>query len=150
MKSTVLGLTALFLTYFSAIAQSIPHRRDLPAVVLNAFQQRFPQAKRAEWEKKKDGVYEVEFEVGLLGRDHKVYISPDGKVLKHVKEIVSSSLPDAVRQQIKINYSRYRTGDAYKIEVDDRVTYEVELESRYGDLVVVFGVDGEVIGERMD
>ncbi len=149
MKKLLLGLLIVVLTNPSAIAQGV-QRHGVPAVVLNAFQQQFPKARQVEWEKKKDGNYEVEFSVGLISRDHQVIISPEGKVLRYEEELASYSLPDAVKQQIKTEFDGYRIGDVKKIDVEGRITYEVELDSRYGDLKVDFAPDGKIIKERMD
>ena len=149
MKKLLIGLAILSFANLSVMAQDAP-RRGVPAVVLNAFQQQFPKARQVEWERQRDGNYEVEFNIGLVGRDHKAFISPEGKVLKHEEEITSYSLPDAVKKQIKTEFDGYRIGDAKRITVEGRVTYEVELDSRYGDLKVNFDSEGKILKERMD
>lgn len=149
MKKLLVSLFILSLTYLPVHAQGL-QRRGVPAVVLNAFQQQFPKARQVEWEKKRDGNYEVEFEVGLFSRDHEAIVSPEGRVLRHEEELASSSLPDAVKQQIKVEFDGYRVGDVKKIDTRGTITYQVELESRYGDLDVIFAADGEIVKERMD
>jgi len=149
MKKLLLGLTVITFISLSAVGQDA-QRRGVPAVVLNAFQQQFPKARQVEWEKKKDGNYEVEFDIGLISRDHQAIISPEGKVLRYEEEITSSSLPDAVKTQIKAEFAEYRIGDVKKIEVDGKITYAVELDSRYGDLKVDFDPEGKIVKERMD
>ncbi len=148
MKKLLIGFTVVLLTSFSVMAQKAP--RGVPAVVLNAFQQQFPKARQVEWERRKDGTFEVEFNVGLVGRDQKAFISPDGNVLKHEEELSSSSLPDAVKKQIKTEFDGYRIDEVKKIEEAGKITYAVDLESRYGDLKVLFDTDGKILKERMD
>ncbi|HWL00608.1 MAG TPA: PepSY-like domain-containing protein [Parapedobacter sp.] len=149
MKKLLVVLCALSLAYLPLNAQDV-QKRGVPAVVLNAFQQQFPKARQVEWEKKRDGSYEVEFDNGLFSRDHQAIISPEGKVLRHEEELASYSLPDAVKQQITAEFDGYRVGDVKKIDSDGTITYEVELDNRQGDLVVVFATDGKIIKERMD
>lgn len=149
MKKILFGLFILSLAYLPVTAQGV-QQRGVPAVVLNAFQQQFPKARQVEWEKKRDGNYEVEFDIGLFSRDHQAIISPEGKILRHEEELASYSLPDAVKQQIKAEFDGYRIGDVKKVDTGGTITYEVELDSRYGDLEVVFGADGKIIKERMD
>ena len=149
MKKLLFGLSVLFLAYFSADAQGV-EKRGVPAVVLNAFQQQFPKARQVEWEKKRDGNYEVEFDIGLFSRDHQAIISPQGKVLRHEEELASYSLPDAVKQQIKAGYDGYRVEDVKKIDTQGEVTYEVELDGRDDDLKVIFDTGGRVIKGRVD
>ncbi|MFC7525940.1 PepSY-like domain-containing protein [Parapedobacter sp. GCM10030251] len=149
MKKLVIGFTVvLLLTSFSAMAQNAP--RGVPAVVLNAFQQQFPKARQAEWERRNDGTFEVEFNVGLVGRDQKAFISPDGKVLKHEEELSSSSLPEDVKKQIKAEFAGYRVDEVKKITEGGKVVYAVDLESRSGDLKVHFDPAGKILKERMD
>lgn len=148
MKKVLIGCMVMLLTSFSVMAQKAP--RGVPAVVLNAFQQQFPKARQVEWERKRDGNFEVEFNVGLVGRDQKAFISPDGKVLKHEEELSSSSLPDAVKNQIKTEFDGYRIDEVKKIDEGGKITYAVDLESRSGDLKVLFDTDGKILKERMD
>ncbi|WP_262246105.1 PepSY-like domain-containing protein [Parapedobacter soli] len=149
MKKLLLGLCVLSLAYLPGNAQGV-RQRGVPAVVLNAFQQQFPKARQAEWEKNRDGNYEVEFDVGLFSRDHQAIISPEGKILRHEEELSSYSLPDAVKEQIKVEFDGYRVDDVKKVEAGGITTYVVELDSRFGDLKAVFGADGKIIKERMD
>lgn len=149
MKKLLLGFFILPLAYLPVAAQHV-QQRGVSAVVLNAFQQKFPKARQVEWEKKRDGNYEVEFDIGLFSRDHQAIISPEGKILRHEEELASYSLPDAVKQQIKAEFDGYRIGDVKKVDAGGTITYEVELDSRYGNLEVVFGANGKIINERMD
>ncbi|MBK1439027.1 PepSY-like domain-containing protein [Parapedobacter sp. ISTM3] len=149
MKKLVFSLCIFFLTGVSVMAQRATARR-VPAVVINAFQQQFPKARQVEWDRKQDGTYEAEFSVGLIGRDHKAVISPEGKVLAHEEEIASSSLPEAVKNQIAVEFSGYRIEEVKKINAGHALTYEVELENRKGDLKVRFNADGKILKERMD
>ena len=149
MRKLLLGLMIVSLTNFSVMAQDA-QRRGVPAVVLNAFQQQFPKARQVEWEKMKDGTYEVEFSVGLISRDHQAMITPEGKVVRYEEELASYSLPDAVKTQIKTEFAGYRTGDIKKIDMEGKITYEVELDSPSEDLKVEFDSDGKILKERMD
>ncbi len=149
MNKLLFSLSILTLVYLPVSAQDI-QKRGVPAVVLNAFQQQFPKARQVEWEKKRDGNYEVEFDNGLFSRDHQAVISPEGKVLRHEEELASYALPDAVKQQIKAEFDGYRVGDVKKIDTGGTITYAVELDSRYGDLDVIFAADGKIVKERMD
>lgn len=149
MKRSILAVLAIVSANLPALAQDIV-QRNLPAVVVNAFQQQFPKAKQVEWEKTADGLYEAEFEMGLMSRDHKVYISPEGRLQKHVEEISSSSLPEAVKKQLDARYGNYRIGDVSKIEAGKQLTYVVELENRAEELKLTFDASGKVLDERAD
>ncbi|MFC3196777.1 PepSY-like domain-containing protein [Parapedobacter deserti] len=132
-----------------SIAQPI-QTRSVPAVVLNTFQQQFPKAGRVEWERHGDGNYEVEFTVGLTGRHHKVAINHEGKMLIHEEEIAYYSLPDAIKQHIMAAFGGYRIGGAKKIEQGGNRLYEVELDSRHGDLEIYFNAAGQVLKKQVE
>ena len=149
MKRLLFGLVMLSLAYLPANGQAV-QQRGVPAVVLNAFQQQFPKARDVEWDRNRDGNYEVEFDIGMFSRDHEAIISPDGKVLRHEEDLASYSLPDAVKETIKAEFDGYRVEDVKKIDTGGTITYKVELDSRQGDLDVVFSANGEIIKERMD
>lgn len=149
LKHGILSLLAVLLANSSAFGQDIA-QRNLPAVVLNTFQQHFPKARDVEWEKTAAGLYEAEFEIGLMQRDHTVYISPAGKLEKHIQEISNSSLPEAVKKQLAKEYDGYRISDPKKIEEGQTVTYRVELENRMEELKVTLDTGGKVIDERAD
>lgn len=149
LKQVTLGLLAMGLATSPALAQHIA-QRNLPAVVLNTFQQQFSKARNVEWEKKASGLFEAEFEMGLMQRDHTVYISPDGKLERHIEEISTASLPDAVKKQLAAEYGNYRVNDAKKIESGQQVTYRVELENRMEELELTLDTAGKVLQERAD
>lgn|SRR5690606_2809851 len=149
MKKVLFGLAVTSLAYLPVGAQGV-QKRGVPAVVLNAFQQQFPKARQVEWERNRDGNYEVEFDNGIFGRDHEVIISPEGKVLRHEEELASYSLPDAVKKAIETEFGGYRVDDVKKIDAGGTITYAVDLDSRHGDLDVIFAADGTIVKERMD
>lgn len=122
----------------------------VPASVLKAFQQRFPKARVVEWEQHNNGNFEAEFIVGFSGRDQKVILSPDGRLLRHEEELSTSMLPDVVRGRIREQFSGYRISDAKRITFGEDTFYEVELEGRRHDLKVDFASDGAILRERMD
>lgn len=141
-------MIVLLVVCFSAKAQHTA--RNVPAIVLNAFQQEFPKARQVEWEQRKDGSFEVEFNMGMVRRDQKVFFSPDGTMLKHEEELPASALPDVIRDQLRTAFDGYRVDEVRKIEEFGKITYAVDLERPSGDLKVLFGADGKVLKERMD
>lgn len=149
MRIFVISLIVLCAANLAVSAQTaVP--RGVPAVVLNAFQQQFPKARLVEWEKQKSGNYEVEFVVGLMGRDQQAVISPEGKLMRHEEDLSSTSLPDAIKKQLKADFDGYRVSDVKKVTSGGNIHYEVELESRQGDLKVDFDPEGKVLKERLD
>ena len=60
-RKMILSACILALTMTGAFAQHMP-QSQVPAVVVNSFQQKFPKAKGVDWELKA-GLYEAEFEI---------------------------------------------------------------------------------------
>lgn len=137
-------LAALNLSLVSCAQNVAPG--NVPAIVVNTFQQQFPKAADIEWEKK-GNLYEVEFETGLSGKDHKMLIDSSGKISYHKVDISESELPDAIKKTITAQFSGYAIDDPEKIESDGLVTYEVELKKKPEEWEVTFSSDGKVLGK---
>jgi hypothetical protein len=142
--------TLLVLFYIAGItlanAQSIP-QTEVPSVVLNAFQQKYSNAKDVEWENKGE-TYKAEFEVGSRGHD--VWIDKSGKITKHKEDFPKKELPQAIQQQISTEFKAYKLDDADKIEMDGKVFYQVELDGTSDDRKVLFTADGKVQENNVD
>ncbi|WP_026209550.1 PepSY-like domain-containing protein [Cytophaga aurantiaca] len=141
-----LSVFFLLLSAGCASAQEIP-QANVPAVVVNAFQQKFPQQVAVEWELKK-GLYEAEFEIENL--DHNVYIDSTGKIVRYKKEITTNELPAAVNTSIQKNFKGYKIEDIKRIEEATGITYKVELEKGEVERNVTFAVDGKIVENIVD
>lgn len=114
---------------------------EVPSLVLNTFQSKYPTARDIDWEIEGD-LYKVDFEIG--NRDHDLWIDKNGKVTKHKEEIVKSELPSAIAQKIKSEFKQYTIDDVDKIERDGKVLFKVDLDSKSGDREVTFNNDGTI------
>lgn len=121
-------------------AQDIP-QSQVPSVVVNAFQSKFPNADDVDWEKE-GKLFKVDFEIG--SRDHDLWIDNSGNIKKHKEELNKSDLPAAVAEKIKNEFKEYSIDDVDKIEADGKVSYLVELDGKDGDRDVSFSEDGTV------
>lgn len=136
----------LLLSAGCASAQDMP-QQNVPAVVVNAFQQKFPQQSTVEWELKR-GLYEAEFEIKNL--DHNVYLDSTGKIVRYKQEINVTDLPAAIKTSIEKNFKGYKIEDVKKIEEGSTLTYKVELEKGEEERKVTFSADGKVIENKID
>lgn len=114
---------------------------DVPSVVKNSFHKNFPKADHVEWERKGD-TYNAEFDINW--RDHEVWISRTGAILKYKKELKASELPSAVTAQIKQNYGSYRIDDVDQYEVNKRFYYKVELKKHDEERKILFDQKGKI------
>lgn len=121
-------------------AQDIP-QSEVPSVVLNAFQVKFPNATDIDWELKGDQ-YKVDFEIGT--RDHGVWIDKSGNIKKHKEDITKKELPQEIVKKIEKDFSNYKIDDTDKVEADGKVVYLVELDGAKDDRKVTFTAAGDV------
>lgn len=138
----------LALTTTGAIAQDIP-QSQVPAVVVNSFQQKFPKAKKVDWEVK-GNVYEVEFETGLFGTDQEAWFQPNGKVLRYKTEINKKELPKSVLDRVKRDFPGYRIEDSKKITAEQKVSYAFEVKNGKEEWKLVLDPQGNVLTKVRD
>lgn len=140
MKRKLLLAVGLLFSGFT-YAQDIP-AKDVPLEVRNSFQKAFPNATKVEWELKGD-LYNADFDIGR--RDHEVWFTNKGAIVKHKKEIRAKELPVAVSNVIKKNYSGYRIDDVDQFQEGKTVLYKVELKKIGEEKKVVFDSKGSVV-----
>ncbi|MBM7417512.1 MULTISPECIES: PepSY-like domain-containing protein [Chryseobacterium] len=148
MKNLILTISILGLSITNISAQDI-RQSEVPSVILNHFQKSFPKAADIDWEIK-GNYYEVEFETGFLGDDHKILYSRDGKLVRHEEEISKSNLPKTVLASIKRSFNGYRTDDIKKITEGGKVIYNVELKNYSQEWKVVFDEQGRILQKKED
>lgn len=140
MKNLILFVTVLFFWNGSIQAQDIPSSK-VPEAVKNALMKIHSNAKGIEWEKTGES-YNVEYEIGR--KDHELWISPEGEILRHKEDISSSNLPQSIKNKIKSEYKGYRIEDAEKLTVKNQVFYKIELDGRgnNSDLDLILDANG--------
>lgn len=146
MKNLILTISILSFNFISA--QHL-HPSEVSSVILNNFQKTFPKARDIEWEIK-GNLYEVEFETGIFGDDHKALYIRDGKLVRHEEEIAKSNLPKTVLETIHKYYSNYRIDDVKKISENRKIIYKVELKNYSTEWKVVFDSQGRILQKRED
>jgi len=142
MKTMHVMLVMLGLSTASC-AQDIPQNK-VPSVVINAFQTKFPDAMDVEWEKKGD-IFNVEFDLGKV--DHEAWMDATGKIIKHETDIKESELPASVKATIAKDFKDSRIDDVDKIEKDGKVYYNVELDGKTGDRIILFDAAGKQVSD---
>jgi hypothetical protein len=140
MKKLIILLLAVWILNVHANAQDIP-QSQVPSVILNAFQVKFPNATDVDWELKGDQ-YKVDFEIGT--RDHDVWIDKSGNIKKHKEDISKKDLPHGIVNKIAKDFSSYKIDGTDKIEADGKVVYLVELDGTADDRKVTFTSTGDV------
>ena len=119
---------------FVSCAQDV-NKSEVPSVVLNAFQAKYPNAEDVDWEKK-GALYNVDFEI--ITTDHEAWLDASGKIVKHEQEITKKEIPSVIADVLEQHFKEYRVDDVDKIDKDGATYYRIELDSNMGDRTIVF------------
>lgn len=123
-----------------AYAQDNVKEKDIPAGIQSSFKSGFPNAKDVEW-KLKDGKYKAKFEVN--GLDHFAKYGADGKLIAKGMKIRTSEIPNAVSAAVKETYAARMIDDAYRVDKDGAVFYQLKLKGD-PETKVLYTADGQV------
>lgn len=115
----------IFLLFSGNIFAQKVDQKNVPAVILNSFQVKFPTADDVDWRLDK-GNYRVNFEVN--DKDHEVRLDNRGKIIKHEQDLYVSEIPDEVLQTIRKKVSFFDVEDADKITENGKTTFEINFE----------------------
>jgi uncharacterized membrane protein YkoI len=136
-----LFLSALVVFTLSACAQRIPGS-NVPSVVQNTLQAKFPNATNPDWDKKKT-FYEAEFMMDST--EYTVQIDGSGKLLQYKAAISGADLPATIVASLVKDHPGFTIDDVEKLEKDGVIYYQVELESKgKKDKHFVFAMDGSL------
>lgn len=123
-------------------------QKDVPSVVMIAFQNTYNNMSNVEWEK--DGNhYKVEFDDNNI--EHEIWYSKEGIIVKSEKEITENQLPNTITTVLERDYPNYKIESIELIESENKTTYEVELEkAKDEEIKVVFDATGSVLSSKKD
>lgn len=139
MKKVIGTLVIILFSVFS-YAQEI-NQKNVPAVVLNAFQVKFPTAYDIDWRLEK-GSYKVKFEVN--NKDNWVIISDKGSITKHHQDLYVSEIPKEVLATIQSRVDFFDIGDADRLEEETNTTYYIDFEIRGKDYYFEVYANGDL------
>lgn len=120
----IIGLLVLTLFAGTIFAQEIS-QRNVPAVVLNAFQVKFPNATDIEWKLEK-GNYNIRFEVN--NKENELLMSDRGIILQHLQDLYVSEIPKGVLETIKFKVAFFDVSDADRLDVGSKISYKIILK----------------------
>lgn len=120
----IIIITILLLFAKNTFAQNID-QNQVPAVVLNTFQLKFPNADDVRWKKDKND-YQINFKVN--DKENKLTLNYKGNVLEHSQDLYISEIPKVVLETIRARVPYFDIHDADKYEKDNRITYEIKFK----------------------
>jgi hypothetical protein len=138
MKNLIIFVLS-FLLYASTI-----HATVVPVAVKNAFQKKFPNAKKVKWEKEKTNEYEASFK--LDRKEVSALYLTDGKLIEVETEIFDTELPKPVAEILNKKYPNIKISEVSKIErSDNSIVYEAELKIGGKKIDLLFDEKGNVL-----
>jgi hypothetical protein len=120
----IVGLIILAFIAGNIFAQKID-QKNVPAVIVNSFQVKFPTAEDVEWRLDK-GTYRVKFEVN--NKNHEVRLDERGNFVKHLQDLYVSEIPKVVLETIREKVPFFDVEDADKITENGKTTFEINFE----------------------
>ena len=154
MKTKFYGL---FLALFGAVVLTSCDKEDdirisdVPSAVMNSFDANFPNASRAEWEKKSGCIVADFWQDGM---DMSAWYNPNGEWLMTESDlgVNLSVLPQAVQDAFKSSqYANWHVDDIDKYERPNNVFYLIEIETKgESDRDLFFAPDGLLLKDDVD
>jgi hypothetical protein len=143
MRHTTLVAIAIVLAGSVIVGQDLPASK-VPAVVRQAFHEKFPGVKQAAW-KLKAPTYDAEFLVNKA--EVTVKFDASGTWQETESAIPRTKVPTAVNATIAKRFGAYKvveTQDMQRVD-DPRLRYEIHLENAKEIVKVMFYDDGTII-----
>ena len=144
MKTRLILFILLFISGFAIAGCKQQNQYRPDAKIVAAFNNKYPQADKVEWEQKQ-GYYVAE--VREDGIEHEAWFDGTGKWVMTESNLRYSSLPQAIREQFeKSVYSTWKKDDIDKIErAGMEAVYIIELEKEGLDTDLYYVGNGNLI-----
>jgi hypothetical protein len=140
MKKLILGIAAMAMLSFSAVAQPV---KNVPAKVKTAFSQKFSKATDVKWGKEGKTEWEAEFK--LDGKAYSANFDTKGAWLETEYAITASEIPAVVKTTIDKDYAGYKMKESEISETTKGKVYEFELIKGKNKVEVAFDMNGKKI-----
>jgi hypothetical protein len=129
MKKFLINLLFLSGAVISNVFAQDVKSKDVPETVKTAFAQKYPTAKKVNWEKEK-GNYEANWG-GKSGEDSSVVFSPSAIFVEIVVAIPVNQLPPSVEPYVNSHYKGAKIREAGKVtDAAGRHMYEAEIKGK--------------------
>ena len=121
MKQLILTISVVALIFLNTGCNSNPNEK-----ITTAFNNKYPEAQKVEWEQEEENIWEAEFEMN--GNEFTACFNTNGEWLETEMDFELSKLPDTVRQTISMNYEGFEIDEAEWIETPDFKGFAIEIE----------------------
>lgn len=150
IKVAIITMVALLGILGMSMTKDNTSKIVVPQAVKNAFNHKYPAAKKVAWELEKVGEYEAEFK--LNRKEMSANFMEDGTWVGSETEIGEDDLSQIVKDGIAAKFPNYEIEEAELSEKPNGVLeYEVELENEKEDkeLKAIFSTEGIFIKKEL-
>lgn len=129
-KITVIALS-LWMTSFMACETKL----EVPQKVMTAFENKFSDVKKIEWEQEGESEWEAEFKIN--GTEYSAKFNTNGDWLETESELKVKELPEMIRNAILFNYKGFEIEEVENISTPEYENhYEIEIKKDEVELIV--------------
>lgn len=119
--------------------------KDVPSKVKAAFAEKFPNVKKAKWDKESETEWEAEFK--LNGKEYSANFTSDGTWKETEYEIKESEIPVKVKNILDNEFAGYEIDEVEISETTEGKIYKIELEKGETEMEVAIYANGEIVKE---
>lgn len=145
MKNLML-ITVLLVAFSMRSHAQKSERKSVPDKVLSAFNAKFPDAKKVEWEMENDTEWEAEFKWN--GVEYSANFSTNGEWRETEYEIKKSDIPSNIRAILDQNFSDYEIEEPEVVETPSGKSYEMEVEAGEDEYEVTIDANGKLTKKK--
>ncbi len=148
MKRKTIMLLTVIVSCAAAFGQKVDANK-VPADVVSAFKNKFPNAKNAKWEKENSAEYEVEFE--LTDIDYSATFDSSAKWLETEMDMKFKDLPAAIKSYLATHFSGFKIKECEKVETSgSKSLFEIELKKGKELIIAVFDSSGNFVSREVE
>lgn len=120
--------------------------KNVPSIIINALQVKFPKATDVVWELEK-GLYKAEFEIGR--QEYEVWLEHSGKLKRWKQDFDKDKLPGAVKLSIKKSFNGFAPSSVERLQEGRNVFYKMRLTKSKETHKVLFTEHGKLLSDQV-
>jgi hypothetical protein len=145
MKNLML-ITVLLVAFSMQSCSQKSDSINVPEKVVSAFNVKFPDAKKVEWEMENDSEWEAEFKWN--GKEYSANFSTDGEWHETEYEIKETEIPSNIRAILDQNFSDYEIEEPEVAETPSGKSYEMEIKVGEEEYEVAIDTKGNITKKK--
>lgn len=120
--------------------------KNVPSIIINALQLKFPKATDVVWELE-NGLYKAEFEIGR--QEFEVWLDHSGKLKRWKQDFDKEKLPGAVQSAIKKSFDGFAPSSVERLQEGRNVFYKMRLTKAKEKHKVLFTEHGKLLSNQV-